>query len=99
MNYKCTHCGWEGEEPAYFNSCTGTATICPLCGFIVEQLHYTCVPPTEPGYYWQRDNNIKRPVEISEENGELVVRLFGIDDILSLSGFDCEWSERIEPPE
>jgi hypothetical protein len=113
MNYKCTHCGWEGEweKTIRYPSPDGYATECPLCNYLCCELSYTRVPPTEPGWYWWRDDKILKaePLEVTHEiwdtstNGEdnwgsglYANTKDGLKDIDFIGG---EWSERIEPPE
>lgn len=104
MNYKCTNCELNFEIINWLDR------ICPCCGYKAN-VNYLSAPPTEPGWYWWRENkNHKaKPVEITYEvwdtsvNGEdnwgsglYANTEDGLTDIDFIGG---EWSERIEPPE
>ena len=78
MNYKCTNdeCGWTGEEKdcGHFTDDRGCFRLCPKCLRTVERSKYTRVPPTEPGWYWYKDENIAKENTINKHNCGVIDR-------------------------
>ncbi len=65
-------------------------------------MKWTNEKPTKPGWYWLREFNIKRPVEIFEFKGKLFVFLSGEQNIVprDSTSQSLMWSDScIEKPE